>query len=117
MFLFASSYTFCSPKVGYTQIANYNETWTKQKFPRKNCKFAIHDENCATHYSSIVQSFAPWSTSSVRTKNDFEFVTENARLAKQHKLSFSKHNETPSTYYSWYVPILLFRPSFIVVCE
>ncbi len=29
----------------------------KQKFHRKNCKFMKLDENHATHYSSIVQSF------------------------------------------------------------
>ncbi len=46
---------------GYTLFANYNKTWTKQKFCRKNCKFAKHDENHAIHYSLIVQSFAPES--------------------------------------------------------
>ncbi len=48
-------------------------------------------------------------TSSVHTKNPFEFVVETARLAKQDEPSFAKkwfakHYEPPSTHYSWCVP-------------
>ncbi len=42
-----------------------------------------HDQNRATHYLLIVQSFEPKSTSSICSKTPFEFVMETARLAKQ----------------------------------
>ncbi len=50
----------------------------KQKFCQKNFKFAKHDENCATHYSLIVQSFAPKYTSS-RSREKFLWVHHGDR--------------------------------------
>ncbi len=50
-----------SLKAGYTLFANHSKMWMKWKFRQKNCKFAKHDENHATHDLSIVQSFAPES--------------------------------------------------------
>ncbi len=69
-------------------------------FCQKKCEFVKHDENCATHYSLIVQRFAPESTS-VHAKKHFEFVTETARQMKQDELNFMKKHfakryETPS---------------------
>ncbi len=73
-----------------------------------------------THYSLIIQSFAPESTSSARTKNPFEVVMDATCLVKQNEQSFAKKcyakcYEKPSTRYLWCVLISLFRPSFAVV--
>ncbi len=75
-------------QAGNTLFANHNETG--RKFCQKNCKFTKHDENHATHYSLIVQSFAPESDFFSSHKNPFEFVMEAARLAKQDEPSFTK---------------------------
>ncbi len=88
-------------------------------FCQKNSKFVKHDENHATRYSLIVQSFAPESTSSVRMKNPFEFIVETVRLAKQDEPVLQKNilwnatkqlHTTRGTY-----QISLFHPSFVVL--
>ncbi len=45
-------------EVDYTLFVNHNITLMKQKFRWKNCKFVKHNENHATHYLLIIQSFA-----------------------------------------------------------
>ncbi len=99
--------------VGYTLFANHNETLMKRKFHRKNCKFRKHNENCATHYSLIIQSFMPESISSVCAKNDFDFVMETARLAKQDEPSSAKKcfvKMLQNTY-----TLFVLRTSFVVL--
>ncbi len=117
----------CKPKCACFLSQHYNRLHTIRKpqqnmdktkvLPKKKCKIAKYDKNHAAHYSLIIQSFTPESTSSVHPKNLFNFVMETTHLAKEDEPSFAKHYETFSTLYSWYVPILLVRPGFIVVCE
>ncbi len=87
----------------------------------KNCKFAKHDKDHASHYSLLVQSFASEFTSSVHAKNSFEFVILTTCLVKQDEPSFAKkcfakHYKT-HTHCLWCVPISLFHSVFVMVCE
>ncbi len=69
----------------------------KRKFHRKNCKFAKHDKNRATHYSLVVLSFA--QVYSVCAKNPFSRVqtsVHSSNVATTNVIATTIHSFGPS---------------------
>ncbi len=71
--------------------------------------FVKYDKNGATHYLLIIQSFALEPTSSVSTKNPFEFIVEAARLAKQDEPSFALFHKKKKSFLRRYSPLYTIR--------
>ncbi len=102
------------PWVGYTLFANYYKTSRKWKFHRKNCKFVKLDENHATHYSTIVQSFVPESNIFSLRKKSFwvhhwDCSPGETRRTEFHKKTFCEMLHT--TLYTLFVV----RTNFVVL--